>query len=241
MQTHTRVFMMSAMIRMEQILAANQLIMKLVPAVPGVGIIFYCIYNSRYIIWPSPPKPGNATLKVRLALSDVERSLQEVHSLRESEKENQTLLHHSPSRPGNSFSASIPSSPAASFVGLSRTRSFEDQAPHNEIRIRVAKGKLCYYLLRLRRRLARAFKSHSFVSSWWEWLFGKPESDYSPSSNNSQYSLASLVSGSNNDEYLSILRDLHRLESPDDEVSGRLKIATADRMRTSYSVFLPSV
>ena len=70
----------AAMLTMDQILTSNHLTMAGTAALPAIGIIFtgsllaYQVVRGTYRM----PKPGEATLPLRLALSDVDRSLEDL-------------------------------------------------------------------------------------------------------------------------------------------------------------------
>lgn len=69
----------SALLTMDQVLASNQLTMAGTAAMPALlffGLLGFGAY--KYLI-PSPPKPGKMTRAIRLAMSDVERSLSDAY------------------------------------------------------------------------------------------------------------------------------------------------------------------
>ena len=66
----------SAMLEIDQILKANELSISLVAAVPAFIIGGACLYAFGRILTPSPPDPRREASRSRLAMIDVERSLE---------------------------------------------------------------------------------------------------------------------------------------------------------------------
>lgn len=66
----------SAMLEIDQILKANELSISLVAAVPAFIIGGACLYTFGKILTPSPPDPRREASRSRLAMIDVERSLE---------------------------------------------------------------------------------------------------------------------------------------------------------------------
>jgi hypothetical protein len=70
----------AAMLTMDQVLASNQLTMAATAAMPGFAMLAIGAYITVKFFKPNIAKPGASTLPLRLILSDVERSLADVHS-----------------------------------------------------------------------------------------------------------------------------------------------------------------
>ena len=66
----------SAMLEIDQILKANELSISLVAAVPAFLMGGACLYAVGRVLTPSPPDPRREANKSRLAMVDVERSLE---------------------------------------------------------------------------------------------------------------------------------------------------------------------
>lgn len=69
----------AALLTMDQVLASNQLTMAGTAAMPALITFSVCGYWFYRLVVPPPPKPGKQTISIRLAMSDVERSLQDVY------------------------------------------------------------------------------------------------------------------------------------------------------------------
>lgn len=72
----------AAMMRMDQVLASNQLTMAGTAAMPALMLISGAAFMTKRLFSSSPPSHGEKTLRLRLALTNVERSLQAVYSVR---------------------------------------------------------------------------------------------------------------------------------------------------------------
>jgi hypothetical protein len=72
----------ASMMRMDQVLASNQLTMAGTAAMPALLLLSGVSLFMRKIFSSSPPSHGEKTLRLRLALTSVERSLQSVYSLK---------------------------------------------------------------------------------------------------------------------------------------------------------------
>lgn len=75
----------AAMMRMDQVLASNQLTMAGTAAMPAFMLISGVALLTRKLFSSSPPSHGEKTLRLRLALTSVERSLQAVYSTKAQE------------------------------------------------------------------------------------------------------------------------------------------------------------
>lgn len=69
----------AALLTMDQVLASNQLTMAGTAAMPALITFSVCGFWLYRLIVPPPSKPGKQTVSIRLAMSDVERSLQDVY------------------------------------------------------------------------------------------------------------------------------------------------------------------
>jgi hypothetical protein len=72
----------AAMMRMDQVLASNQLTMAGTAAMPALMLISGAGFVVKRLFSSSPPSHGEKTLRLRLALTNVERSLQAVYSVK---------------------------------------------------------------------------------------------------------------------------------------------------------------
>jgi hypothetical protein len=68
------------MLTMDQILASNELTMAATAAMPAIVVIAGFSLLIRQAIRPRAASPGQSTLSLRLAMSDVEKSLYQVYS-----------------------------------------------------------------------------------------------------------------------------------------------------------------
>ena len=66
----------SAMLEIDQILKANELSISLVAAIPAFIIAGACLYTFGRVLTPSAPDPRKEATRSRLAMVDVERSLE---------------------------------------------------------------------------------------------------------------------------------------------------------------------
>jgi hypothetical protein len=66
----------SAMLEIDQILKANELSISLVAAIPAFIIAGACLYTFGRVLTPSAPDPRKEAARSRLAMVDVERSLE---------------------------------------------------------------------------------------------------------------------------------------------------------------------
>lgn len=69
----------AAMVRLDQTLASNQLTMAGTAALPAFTLMAIAAISVRKIFAMNPPNTAAKTLRLRLLLTDVERSLQEVY------------------------------------------------------------------------------------------------------------------------------------------------------------------
>jgi len=69
----------AAMLRLDQLLATNQLTMAGMAAMPALMLAFLCSMAMSKLFTMNPPTTAAKTLQLRLILADVERSLQEVY------------------------------------------------------------------------------------------------------------------------------------------------------------------
>ena len=201
----------AAMLKMDKVLASNQLTMAGTAALPGVVLVGGLIYLIRRLLSPRTHSLIEANLRLRLILTEVERSILEVYSSHQSTSSN-TIL--------------IPSFP---------THTSTMKQPNNSL---YARGMLQYHLYQLRYELSKFFSlpisnhpSADVRMSRWSimnvahmmfdsWIYN---TDYNP-----------IIS-----EYNSILKDINELESSDEIIPGQRKVITVMRMRTNYRCFLP--
>jgi len=97
----------AAMLRLDQLLATNQLTMAGMAAMPALMLTFLCSIAMSKLFTMNPPTTAAKTLQLRLILADVERSLQEVYR----------PTTESPSGSSRSVSANIPPSPSHGNFG----------------------------------------------------------------------------------------------------------------------------
>mmetsp|Transcript_93123 Transcript_93123/g.182471 ORF Transcript_93123/g.182471 Transcript_93123/m.182471 type:complete len:953 (+) Transcript_93123:89-2947(+) len=71
----------AAMLTMDQILDSNELTITAMAAMPAFGFLGMALFWLKKWMQPRAAAPGLATVHLRLIMSDVERSLQEVHEL----------------------------------------------------------------------------------------------------------------------------------------------------------------
>lgn len=186
-------------------------------------------YGMKWMFRPKKEGLVQANLRLRLALSDVERSL---------------LIVYNKAFDASNVHSELLLSSQESFSGKYRslsTRS-QDRTAMNQAHRRIAHGLLHYNIYRLRQELAQYFcnpyssssgtmtfelstarlldenGTHNLTLGWNSWIWPKMEID--PSS-----------------ELFNILNDIRDLESSDDVVPGIRKIMTAIRMRGSYKCF----
>jgi len=92
----------AAMLRLDQLLATNQLTMAGMAAMPALMLAFVCSIAASKLFTMNPPTTAAKTLQLRLILADVERSLQEVYR----------PMGESPSGSSRSASANLLPSPS---------------------------------------------------------------------------------------------------------------------------------
>lgn len=257
----------AAMLKMDKVLASNQLTMAATAAIPGLAIVAGMFHLFRRLFFRTQDVSVESNLKLRLIFTDVERCFQ-------------TLYYDSINADNEQFSPALALSPplphptpSPAHISLSRppnidthieesyvqdkysdhpltvatpTKASAIQYPNfvnGQKNIMVTKGMLHYNLYLFRNELMRYFKQQSNISA-----STSGSSTKHASSHPSAFLAVALSSIMGQGEYHpvvselnNILKDLQELEGSEVFIPMNKKLSTTFRMRNSYRCLIPNL
>ena len=231
--------MMELMLQADLAISNNQLTMiitSIVPVFVFAGLVWYAGKNAVYPIFVAP---GEGPLRI---LQELEHNLIVVYSLLEAERateaERRLGFTESPIRKSSlSLFSPLPSlpSPAEGASGGFPYNPYE----LTEQRLEVARGQLCFDLLRLRRKLNDHFLRRTIFSRLYHAVV-EPLTVFSFLPFRLIYRLWAGKSARRDgtSEYTKILKDLLYLETRDEELSQlKVKLSVIARLKLNHSCF----
>lgn len=262
------VMTLEAFLHVNKLMAQNRLTMAVTAAFPACAALFVLLFALKKLLIPSKQSTSKHAKQLKQLLAEVERSLTEVYSYMENEESAQRHVPGSPRKASfvrqvssQYFSPPIPSGSPNSLLPPSFIDSLHGGSQHKSIgayshnRIYIARGQLCYDILRLRHTLTRFFTDHNYITKVYSYLcqligvgMGTRIRASVSAESSPLYSwlpvriLYRLWTGQSarrfegDSEYHQILKDLLKIESRDEDVPPRIKLAIVSRLRT-YGCF----
>lgn len=219
--------MLEAMLQADAAMSKNQLTMVLTSILPAFVLVATLYYVGKTAIYPLMLAAQDGG-HLRQLLSDLEDSLIEVSSHLDAAED----FSSSPRRSSRSLLSPLQrefSSAGASTVAISSYISLNE---FPERRLEVARGRLCFDLLRLKRALDKHYKSRTIFDRLFHVII-EPFSLFNYLPFRLIYRLWSGKSAKRQGsrEYNNLLKDLSKLESPDDEIYPNVKLSIIAKLK----------